>query len=250
MPWKHKVVYLLKSKVACNNIMQKSFFFFFLESQKLSDCLKFYHIFAPANLKQRFTVAQILFNLHTHSELYFYLPDSALIYDFILVQNLGRKKRAENQKLKCKRGHWTLPPAWLDQHLLLLLLLHRLVLMLAAHAPARAPAWAPAACVCDPVGHNSKLELCCLPIAGIASRVFIWLFRYHGKCPPRKRSCHVDVIETSWQYHWLMNSYWSWWESITLIQIPYYLKMRFKQASALCSKCNCLRHIEYEFITP
>lgn len=32
-------------------------------------------------------------------------------------------------------------------------------------------------CVCHTVCHNSKLKLCCLPIA-IASRVFIWLPRF------------------------------------------------------------------------
>lgn len=79
-----------------------------MKSQKLFDCLKFYHIFAPANLNQRFTVAQFLFNLHTHSELYFYLPDSALIYDFILVQNLNKKKTRRNPKIEMQT--WLLDP--------------------------------------------------------------------------------------------------------------------------------------------
>lgn len=75
-------------------------------------------------------VSRFQFNLHTHSEHYFYLPDSALIYDFITGSSSSSSEDRKNQtparpqgwgergywegrgglvkrrkpKLKCKRG--------------------------------------------------------------------------------------------------------------------------------------------------
>lgn len=114
-------------------------------------------------------VAQFQFNLHTHSEHYFYLPDSALIYDFIVAQKKFEKYNEEKkgevrqlQKTQIEMQTWPVDG------------LTKLPRVGAVGGRIRCGA---STCVCHSVCHNSKLKLCCLPIA-IASRVFIWLPRF------------------------------------------------------------------------
>jgi len=141
--------------------------------------------------------------LHTEFEHYFYLPDSALIYDFIVKNaELRRTKDYEDDKdvdvnvvESEAHGKSIEMQTWP---------------VVAFRCPRRWVFWCsgvdpkPPLFVCTiAFGHNSKLELCCPPIAR-ASRVFIWRLSFsQGRLVPSARgNCHVTG--SCRRRHWLI----------------------------------------------